>query len=132
MTSHLHVVHKLAEALGPAHFWTRADPQMIVIVLMADISPKAPKGKAKEGEQAIVNVKLGRYAVLVESIKALLTVDEPAGSGSRLRTFAEVVEARLGVQLEAEEKEGSLPGWYRALLCMLFFRLRSITKSLKR
>ncbi|WVQ94622.1 hypothetical protein IAU59_001702 [Kwoniella sp. CBS 9459] len=113
---HLRLITSLSELLGPAKFWTQADPQMIIIVLMGDAVPKQPKGKGKEGERGIMNVKLGRYAVLSEFVQALEKVDEPAGSGSRLRTFIDAVEARLGVFLEAE----------------LLLKMRCATTSLKR
>ncbi|WVF66993.1 hypothetical protein IAT40_001736 [Kwoniella sp. CBS 6097] len=130
---HLKLVSTLSAALGPSQFWTQAaDPQMIVIVLMGEVAPKQPKGKGKVGERGTINVKLGRYAVLAELVDAFEKVDEPAGSGSRLRTFIEAIEARLGMFLEAEEKEGSLPDAYRGLVCQLLLRMRSATTSLKR
>ncbi|OCF39078.1 hypothetical protein I317_07148 [Kwoniella heveanensis CBS 569] len=129
---HLKLLISLSQLLGPFKFWTQADPQMIIIVLMGEAIPKQPKGKGKEGEIGTVNIKLGRYAVLAEFVQAFEKVDEPAGSGSRLRTFIEAIEARLGVFLEAEEKEGSLPDAYRGLVCQLLLRLRSATTSLKR
>ncbi|OCF58018.1 hypothetical protein L486_04045 [Kwoniella mangroviensis CBS 10435] len=129
---HLRLVRALSDLLGPARYWTQADPQMVVIVLIGDVGPKQPKGKGKEGEKVTVNVKLGRYAVLVGLIEALGQVDEPAGSGSRLRAFIENVEARLAAFLKAEEKDGSLPEGYKGLICQLLFRMRDTTMSIKK
>jgi hypothetical protein len=105
---------------------------MVVIVLMGNVSPKVPKGKGKEGERESINVKLGRYAVLIEFLRALRAVEKQTGSGTKLRAFAEGVEARLGAMLELEEKAGALPPWYKGLICSLFLRLRTITTSLRR
>lgn len=129
---HLRTMIALSDLLGPSRFWTHADPQMMVIVLMGGAAPKASKGKGKEGERGIINVRLGRYAVLLELVKALGSIDGPAASGSRLRLFVDAIELRLGAMLEAEEKEDALPNWYRALMCLLFLRLRTITMSLRR
>ncbi|WRT65602.1 uncharacterized protein IL334_002547 [Kwoniella shivajii] len=128
----LKLVHTMSELLGPAKFWTRADPHMMAIVLMGDVTPKQPKGKGKEGEKTTINVKLGRYAVLIGFIEALENVHEPAGSGSRLRAFIEGIEARLSVFLEAEEKDGSLPEGYRSLISQLFLKMRAKTSSIKK
>ncbi|WVR03916.1 hypothetical protein IAU60_000915 [Kwoniella sp. DSM 27419] len=126
LVPHLRVVTAVSDLLGPSVYWTQADPQMIVIVLMGQPSPKEPKGKGKEGEMGLIAVKLGRYAVLVELILALEDVTEAAGSGTRLRLFIEAVEARL------TEKEGRLPAMYRGLVCQLLLRFRRLTMSSKR
>lgn len=60
------------------------------------------KGKGKESEIAVLNVKLGRYACLVEFIIALETAEEGVRSGRQFRAFIEDVEARLGPMLQAE------------------------------
>ncbi|WWD16588.1 hypothetical protein CI109_101016 [Kwoniella shandongensis] len=132
LTSHLKLITVLSQLVGPTQFWTQADPQMVTIVLMGDVAPKQSKGKAKEGETSVVNVKLGRYAVLVGFINALDNVKEFAGSGSRLRPFMEAVESRLALFLEAEERDGTLPISYRLLICQLLLKMRSITSSVKR
>ncbi|WWC87775.1 uncharacterized protein L201_002667 [Kwoniella dendrophila CBS 6074] len=129
---HLKLLTAISDILGSAQLWTQADPQMVVIVLMGDISPKPPKGKGKEGEKTIINVKLGRYAVLINFIDALEKVNEPAGSGSRLRSFIENVEARLAAFLEAEERDGSLPSGYKGLICQLLLKMRASTMSIKK
>ncbi len=117
---------------------------MTTIVLMGDVSPKQSKGKTKEGEFAIVSIKVGRYAVLLEFLKAFEEVDERAASGSRLRTFVETVETRLTAMLEIEvwplacasltkqEKETRLPSWYRSLICQLLLNMRLVTQSMRR
>jgi hypothetical protein len=119
---------------------------MVVIVLMGQAAPKVDKGKGKEGEVAMANVKLGRYACLVELLTALSHIEGGKGKDKALRTFIDTVESRLSVMLEAEvsifvpshsrsdnqEKLGSLPGWYRALLCRLFYASRSITLSVRK
>lgn len=146
LAPHHKLVSILSELVGPSHFWTQADPQMVIIVLMGDVAPKQHKGKGREGEPPSIPVKLGRYAVMVEFIAALEQLDEPAGSGSRLKSFIEALELRLGAFLEAEvshssivcvssdvkqEKEGSLPIPYRALVCQLLLRLRLTTMSVR-
>ncbi|WVQ78723.1 hypothetical protein IAT38_000810 [Cryptococcus sp. DSM 104549] len=132
LTPPLKLVALLSELVGPAQFWTHADPQMVTIVLMGDVAPKQSKGKGKEGQRGMVTVKLGRYAVLVELLEIWKGVTEQAGSGSRLRAWIEGLEARLAVFLEAEEKDAALPDGYRALLCQLLFKMRLKTLSVKR
>jgi len=92
-------------------------------------------------------VKLGRYAVLVQLLKALDRLDTGAKIENRLKSYVEQLESRLAVMLEAEvrmladatiyvlickEKEAKLPDDYRALLCNLFHRLRDISGSTKK
>jgi hypothetical protein len=75
---------------------------MVVIILMGQATPKADKGKGREGEVAKVNVKLGRYACLVELLLALREIEHGRGKEKGLRSFIDTVESRLGVMLEAE------------------------------
>lgn len=130
--SHLEVVKALASQLGFG-FWTSADPQMLVILLMGDLAPKQNKGKEKEGETPLVQVKLGRYVVLIELLKALQSVAsvQTKKPESALRTSLEALESKFGAMLIAEERDRSLPSWYRALVCKLFMAIRTITRSVK-
>jgi hypothetical protein len=73
---------------------------MVAIVLMGNAG--APKGKGKEGQMPMTVVKLGRYAVLVQLLKALEKLDSGAKIENRLKSFAEQLESRLAVMLEAE------------------------------
>ena len=147
VSSHLQVVQALSCCITPAVYWTHADPQMVVIVLMGDPTARPNKGKGREGEKGVVSVKLGRYAVLVEVLRAVKAVEDTAGPGTRLRTWIEAVEVRLAVMLEAEvcpsslrltmslisqEKERELPVGYRTLLCQLLSALRLKTLSLRK
>jgi hypothetical protein len=96
----LKLVLALSEILGGSRFWTDADPQMVAIVLMGNAS--SAKGKGKEGQTPRLTVKLGRYAVLVQLLKALDKLDSGAKIENRLKSFAEQLESRLAVMLEAE------------------------------
>jgi len=96
----LKLVLALSAILGDCRFWTDADPQMVAIVLMGNASPA--KGKGKEGQKSRLAVKLGRYAVLVQLLKALEKLDSGAKIENRLKSFAEQLESRLAVMLEAE------------------------------
>ena len=131
LLSHLQIVRALSTSLGPAQYWTAADPQMVVIVLMGEVAPKPNKGKGREGELTKRQVKLGRYACLIHFISALDHLPQTSRKDRKLRSFIEVVETRIGLLLEAEEKDGELPTWYRTLICRLFFKLRSVTFSTK-
>jgi hypothetical protein len=73
---------------------------MVAIVLMGNAS--SAKGKGKEGQMPRLAVKLGRYAVLVQLLKALDKLDSGAKIENRLKSFAEQLESRLAVMLEAE------------------------------
>jgi hypothetical protein len=74
---------------------------MVAIVLMGNAGT-SNKGKHKEGHIPRVTVKLGRYAVLVLLLKALDKLDQTARAESRLKIFAEQLESRIAVTLEAE------------------------------
>lgn len=97
----LKLVLTLSENLGSGQFWTYADPQMVAIVLMVNASA-SNKGKGKEGEIPRLAVKLGRYAVSVQLLKALDKLDAAAKIENRLKTFAEQLESRIAVTLETE------------------------------
>jgi hypothetical protein len=73
---------------------------MVAIVLMGNAS--IAKGKAKEGQTPRLTVKLGRYAVLIQLLKALDKLDPGAKIENRLKSFAEQLESSLAVMLEAE------------------------------
>ncbi|KAK4687249.1 hypothetical protein P7C73_g2860, partial [Tremellales sp. Uapishka_1] len=129
LSPHLKLVSVVSDIIGP-RYWTMADPQMVTIVLIGDVGPKPSKGKGKEGEKRIVNVKLGRYAVLIELLNALNKLDDKEMKA--IKVFAESVESKLGIMLDTEERDGSLPDGYRALLCHLLTRLRCLSFTLKR
>ncbi|KAL1409523.1 hypothetical protein Q8F55_003506 [Vanrija albida] len=127
----LRVVMTLQEQLGAESYWTRADPQMVVIVLVGTITQRSAKGKTKEGTHGVVPVKLGRYAVLVELLIALQYLD--AKGVPALKAFVTTLETRFGTMLELEENEGEgLPASYRSLVCQLFNKLRVSSRWIKR
>lgn len=75
---------------------------MVAIVLMGHPSQKTDKGKHKEGESSPISVKLGRYAMLFELLKSFEVISASARSDSRLQAFAEKLETRVALLLEAE------------------------------
>ena len=102
MEAQLRVVRTLQNVVTPADFWTQADPQMIIITLMGDSAPRPNKGKGREGEKTHLNVKIGRYAVLLELFAAVQALTDPVESSPRLRAWFETIENRLAAMLEAE------------------------------
>ncbi len=102
LDSNRRLVGLQSKLIGASRFWTFADPQMVIIVLVGAAGPKQSKSKGKEGEHPDVHIKLGRYAVLLELIKAFEQSEESAGPGSRLRGFIDTIESRLLAMLEAE------------------------------
>ena len=107
------------------------DPQMIIIVLLGDLSIKPDKGKSKQGDTPIVNVRLGRYACIIEFLEVLdSTAESSKSKGNKpLQKFVETIDSRLGSMLLAEEKTRRYPDLYRALLCCLLWRLRAISMA---
>lgn len=78
---------------------------MVTTVLMGDARPKVSKGKGKEGENAVKDVRLGRWAVGVEFILALKEISEIEGKNiddKKWKTFGDELEGRLAAFLEAE------------------------------
>ena len=75
---------------------------MVAIVLMGSAGPVASKGKVKQGQQSTLIVKLGRYAMLVELLKAFQVATRPGQVDSRVRTFVERLESRVAITLETE------------------------------
>lgn len=128
----LQVVINLQRIVGPDRFWTQADPQMVMVVLVGNVSlqPAKGKGKAESEDLPTVNVKLGRYAVLVELILALSARKLPSSSG--MKDFLTQLETKLAAVLEMEEVGGPHPQGYLALLCQLFERLRFSSAWVKR
>lgn len=98
----LKLTHTLSALLSPDRFWLNADPEMVAIVLMGTAGPRINKGKGKEGQASIVNVKLGRYAMIVELLKALQIATRPDQTDSKVRSFFERLESRVTIMLEAE------------------------------
>lgn len=105
-SEHLRTVRTLTKITGTTTFWLTADPQMICIVLMGDAGQAKSKGKGKEGEAELVNVRIGRYAVLVEFLLALGEVTGGAKAGSRLRDFLDGLESKLGQMIELQVSYG--------------------------
>jgi hypothetical protein len=146
LVAHLRAVHSISNYIGRDQLWIKADPQMVVIILMGNTGAKLSKGKGKDGERAVLQVRLGRYACLIELLVALEMLGKSGSRGKATRNFVETIENKLGSLLEIEvsyqvygkrsthmkEKEGSLPIWYRDLLCQLFYKMRSITLSTRR
>lgn len=64
------------------------------------MTPK--KGKAKEGVAPQLTVKLGRYAVLVELLRALDKDDASIKADDRVKGFMEQLEIRVGAMIESE------------------------------
>ncbi|AUB27882.1 hypothetical protein CKF44_01613 [Cryptococcus neoformans] len=127
-------VTAFTDILSPSRFWL-TDPQMVTIVLMGDARPKVSKGKGKEGEKSVRDIRLGRWAVAVEFILAFKEISEVEGKNSdekKWKAFGDELEGRLAAFLEAEEKDGALPAGYRALICQVLWTLRFKTQSAKR
>lgn len=90
--------------LSPSRFWL-TDPQMVTIVLMGDARPKVSKGKGKEGEKSVRDVRLGRWAVAMEFILAFKEIPGVEGKNSdekKWKAFGDELEGRLAAFLEAE------------------------------
>ena len=105
VATHLRSVRGLSATLS--RFWHSADPQMIVIVLTGGAGTKPSKGKGKEGERVMATVRLGRYACLVELLSAVEALDQSDKKGRALKTFAETIENRMSVLLEAQVRDGA-------------------------
>lgn len=128
----LQIVMNLQRIVGSDRFWTHADPQMVMIVLVGNVAlqPAKGKGRADVESQATVNVKLGRYAVLVELVLAL--TGRRLSSSGAAKGFVTQLETKLAAVLEMEEVGGPHPQGYLALLCQLFESLRLASSWVKR
>lgn len=121
----LSTVRKLSELLGSEAFWTQADPQMVVILLVSAATPPRQAGDSS----GFISVKLGRYAVLVELILAVKQITKPS---SHVINFLATIESRLGAMLEIEERDVPLPPSYRSLVVQLLGAIRTACRSIKR
>jgi hypothetical protein len=119
LTAPLRTITTISKLLGPDRFWTQADPQMIVIVLMGGAGGAA---KIDNGE---VQVKPGRYAAMLELVMGLRTLDTSVPPKHNLKSFLTTIETRLAAMLQVEERQGQLPLSYRSLTCQLFSALRN-------
>lgn len=102
LVAHLRLVRALSAAITPSRYWTSADPQMVVIVLMGGAAPRPSKGKGKEGEPINADIRLGRYACAVELLQALDGLEASNRKDKKVRAFIETVESSLGMMLDAE------------------------------
>jgi len=102
LTRSLRILKALTTLIGPWGYFVRSDPQMVAIVLLggAGLTPK--QGKAKEGVAPQLTVKLGRYAVLVELLRALDKDDASIKADDRVKGFMEQLEVRVGAMIESE------------------------------
>jgi hypothetical protein len=87
--------------LGTGRYWVDADPQMVAIVLMGNVGTVS-NARSDEHQVPRLALKLGRYAVLVQLLKAMDKLDHAARVDKRLKTFAEQLENRIAVALDAE------------------------------
>lgn len=92
----------LSALLEPERFWMNADPEMVAIVLMGTAGKKVSKGKGRERQPTTAVVKIGRYAMIVELLKALQVAHRPGKADSRIQAFAERLESRVALMLESE------------------------------
>jgi hypothetical protein len=75
---------------------------MVAIVLMGGAGLKANKTEIKAGQIVEASVKLGRYAVLVELLRALDKEKSSIKADDRARVFMDQLEARVGMMVESE------------------------------
>ena len=76
---------------------------MVAIVLMGAAGSKISKVKGKEpGQPGAATVKLGRYAMIVELLKALQLATRTSQTDSRVQSFVERLVSRVEIMLEAE------------------------------
>ncbi|KAG1747373.1 hypothetical protein EDB19DRAFT_2023164 [Suillus lakei] len=115
-------------------FWTR-DPEMILVALMNEPTVVLQSGSKRKWAQA----RLGQMIILVELIARVKAVppiskyfSHPDDSVIALTQFFGMLEARLGVLLEAKEQTTLLPLSMRLLYLILFTEIRLLTRSVKR
>ncbi|KIL62712.1 hypothetical protein M378DRAFT_80770 [Amanita muscaria Koide BX008] len=113
-------------------FWLR-DAEMLSIALINDIGKKtdAMPGKVKPA-------RLGQLVVLVELIGQIQAtrhkkeeLSQPDNTLLETNKVAIQLESRLGVLLDAREKEAQYPFSHRVLYCILLRELRLLTRSSK-
>lgn len=126
----LNIVTTMTKLIGADRFWTRADPQMIVIVLMGGVAGTKANTKLVNGGE--VQVKPGRYATMLELLLALKALPDDENPKRPLKTFLTTLETRLAAVLEVEERQGRLPNSYRSLVSQLFSVLRNASKWTKK
>ncbi|EGO03702.1 hypothetical protein SERLA73DRAFT_101950 [Serpula lacrymans var. lacrymans S7.3] len=115
-------------------FWIR-DPEMICVALISGVGGDG----TGNGELSWGKVRLGQMVILTELIASvershqvhngLLYPDSLTVTAVR---FFSVLEARLGIILEAMEHTTLVPLSQRILLLVLFNQIRLFTRSLKR
>jgi hypothetical protein len=67
-------IRTISGIVGVTAYWLEADALMIAVVLMGDGKQGKSKDIGKEGGTDEMNLKIGRYAVLVEFLRALIEV----------------------------------------------------------
>ncbi|KDQ51053.1 hypothetical protein JAAARDRAFT_211351 [Jaapia argillacea MUCL 33604] len=129
IVKHLRILTSLSNFLPD--FWTR-DPEMMSVVLMLD----ARSGSVRQGKET--GARLGQMTVLLELIQQLRQVREGKSSicssedaVTGVVKFALVLDARIGVTVEAKEQKAVIPPSQRLLFVTLFLEIRLLTRSLK-
>ncbi|KAG1862719.1 hypothetical protein DFJ58DRAFT_869677, partial [Suillus subalutaceus] len=115
-------------------FWTR-DTEMILVALMNEPTAILQSGSKRKWAQA----RLGQMIILVELIACVKAVSRisqdfshPNNSVVAPTQFFSMLEARLGVLLEAKERATLLPLSMRLFYLILFTEIRLLTRSVKR
>ncbi|KAG2154177.1 uncharacterized protein EDB93DRAFT_1269271 [Suillus bovinus] len=115
-------------------FWTR-HTEMILVALMNEPTAILQSGSKRKWSQA----RLGQMIILVELIARVKAVPRISKDFSHSDAsviapiqFFSMLEARLGVLLEAKERAALLPLSMRLLYLTLFTEIRLLTRSVKR
>ncbi|KAG2069190.1 hypothetical protein BDR04DRAFT_721913 [Suillus decipiens] len=115
-------------------FWTR-DTEMVLVALMNEPTVILQSGSERKSAQA----RLGQMIILVELIARVKAVPRTGQDFFHLDNLTTVptqffgmLEARLGVLLEAKERATLLPLSIRVLYLILFTEIRLLTRSVKR
>ncbi|GJE94860.1 hypothetical protein PsYK624_110360 [Phanerochaete sordida] len=108
------------------------DAEMIAVALVSDTATMSQSTTTDGGKPWGVP-RIGQTALLIELVERLRQVPlmrDMAYTAAHIK-FASALEVRLGVAIEAKERNVNIPLSQRLLFCALFREIRLLTRTLK-
>ncbi|KAF9208081.1 hypothetical protein BGZ49_009870 [Haplosporangium sp. Z 27] len=110
------------------------DPDMICIIAMTDVGPERPRIDSRAQELKWGSCTVGQCVIVLEFIYAIKRL---ARSGDKHQVevgkmFLIDLERKLGMFLVSKEKKFLVPRPMRVMLCMIFYEIRMLCKTIHR
>ncbi|KAG0004625.1 hypothetical protein BGZ79_008697 [Entomortierella chlamydospora] len=110
------------------------DPDMICVIAMTDVGPERPRSDSRTQALKWGSCTVGQCVIVLEFIYAIKRL---ARSGDKYQVevgkmFLIDLERKLGMLLVSKEKRFLVPRPMRVMLCMIFYEIRMLCKTIHR